>query len=88
MTQKWLAMFPEGQEAWTEFRRTGYPKLFTVVNNKSNGTIDTQIQIRRLNYPQNEYSTNGAAVRAAVQLLGGPDNAGTRLWWDVNKGNF
>ena len=88
MTQKWLAMFPEGQEAWTEFRRTGYPKLFTVVNNKSNGTIDTQIQIRRLNYPQNEYSTNGTAVRAAVQLLGGPDNAGTRLWWDVNKGNF
>lgn len=88
MTQKWLAMFPEGQEAWTEFRRTGYPKLFTVVNNKSNGTIDTQTQIRRLAYPQNEYSTNGTAVRAAVSTLGGPDNGGTRLWWDVNKGNF
>jgi hypothetical protein len=88
MTQKWLAMFPEGQEAWTEFRRTGYPKLFTVVNNKSNGTIDTQIQVRRLAYPQNEYSTNGAAVQAAVQSLGGADNGGTRLWWDVNKANF
>lgn len=27
INQKWLAMFPEGQEAWSEFRRTGYPKI-------------------------------------------------------------
>jgi hypothetical protein len=88
ITQKWIAMFPEGQEAWTEFRRTGYPKLFTVVTNNSNGTIDTQTQIRRLAYPQNEYTTNAAAVNAAVTLLGGADNGGTRVWWDVNGPNF
>jgi hypothetical protein len=88
ITQKWLAMFPEGQEAWTEFRRTGYPKLFTVVNNNSSGTIDTQIQIRRLAFPQNEYTTNGAEIQKALTLLGGPDNGGTRVWWDVNKPNF
>jgi hypothetical protein len=28
-----------------------------------------------------------AAVSAAAQLLGGPDNCGTRLWWDKNP-NF
>ncbi|MGY0041598.1 SusD/RagB family nutrient-binding outer membrane lipoprotein [Pedobacter sp. NJ-S-72] len=88
ITQKWIAMFPEGQEAWTEYRRTGYPKLFPVVNNNSNGTVDTKIQIRRLAFPQNEYSTNGAEIAKAVQLLNGPDNGGTRLWWDVNKPNF
>lgn len=88
ITQKWLAMFPEGQEAWTEFRRTGYPKLFPVVNNNSNGTIDTQIQVRRLPYPINEYSVNAEGVKSGVSLLGGLDNGGTRLWWDVNKGNF
>ncbi len=88
ITQKWIAMYPEGQEAWTEYRRTGYPKLFPVVNNNSNGTIDSQIQIRRLAYPANEYTTNGPAVQQAVQLLGGPDNGGTRVWWDVNKANF
>ncbi|MEV4883492.1 SusD/RagB family nutrient-binding outer membrane lipoprotein [Chitinophaga ginsengisegetis] len=83
MTQKWLAMFPEGQEAWTEFRRTGYPKLFPVVNNNSGNTISTDVQIRRLPFPQNEYNTNPAAVAAAVQLLSTPaDNGGTRLWWD------
>ena len=26
ITQKWLAMFPEGGEAWAEQRRTGYPR--------------------------------------------------------------
>ena len=90
ITQKWIAMFPDGQEAWADYRRTGYPRLFPVVNNYSGGTISTQIQIRRLAYPSNEYTTNGAAVNAAVQtLLNGPDNGGTRLWWDVgNKGNF
>lgn len=88
MTQKWIAMFPEGQEAWTEFRRTGYPKLFTVVHNNSNGTVDTDIQIRRLPYPSAEKSTNGQAVADAVSKLGGDDNGGTRLWWDAPKGNF
>jgi len=88
ITQKWIAMFPEGQEAWTEFRRTGYPGLFTVVTNNSNGTISTQTQIRRLAYPSVEYNANGPAVAAAVVALGGPDNGGTRVWWDVNKGNF
>lgn len=83
ITQKWLAMFPEGQEAWTEFRRTGYPKLFPVVHNNSGGTISTELQIRRLPFPQNEYNTNPQAVQAAIQLLSTPaDNGGTRLWWD------
>jgi Susd and RagB outer membrane lipoprotein len=88
ITQKWLAMFPEGQEAWTEFRRTGYPALFPVVVNSSGGTIDTKIQVRRLAYPQSEATVNPVAEAAGIQLLGGPDNGGTRLWWDVNKGNF
>lgn len=84
ITQKWLAMFPEGQEAWTEFRRTGYPKLFPVANNNSGNTINTAIQIRRLPFPQNEYNTNAAAVNKAVSLLkNGADNGGTPLWWDV-----
>src|SRR5581483_291448 len=39
ITQKWIALYPDGQEAWTEFRRTGYPKLFPVVVNNSGGTI-------------------------------------------------
>jgi Susd and RagB outer membrane lipoprotein len=89
ITQKWIAMFPDGQEAWADYRRTGYPQLFPVVNNFSGGTISTTTQIRRLAYPSNEYTTNSAAVTAAVAtLLNGPDNGGTRLWWDTGGANF
>ncbi|MGN7822613.1 RagB/SusD family nutrient uptake outer membrane protein [Chitinophaga sp. 22536] len=85
ITQKWIAMYPEGQEAWTEFRRTGYPKLFPVVNNYSNGTINSDIQIRRIPFPNTEYTSNKAEVEKAIQLLGpgAQDNGGVRLWWDL-----
>ncbi|NSL90477.1 SusD/RagB family nutrient-binding outer membrane lipoprotein [Chitinophaga solisilvae] len=83
ITQKWIAIYPEGQEAWSEYRRTGYPKLFPVVNNMSGGTINSDVQIRRIPFPSSEYTANKAEVEKAVQLLGtGGDNGGTRLWWD------
>lgn len=84
ITQKWISGFPEGQEAWSEFRRTGYPKLFPVVNNYSNGEVDTKIQIRRLPFPADEYTSNKAEVEKAIQLLSKKkDSPGTPLWWDV-----
>ncbi len=82
ITQKWIAMFPDGQEAWTEYRRTGYPKVFPVAVNNSGNTINTELQIRRITFPRNEYSKNGEEVRKAITLLGGPDTGGTKLWWD------
>lgn len=88
ITQKWIAMFPDGQEAWSEFRRTGYPRIFPVVVNNSGGSIDTNIQVRRVNFVENEKNTNGDNVTEAVSLLGGSDNGGTRLWWDKPGSNF
>ena len=88
ITQKWIAMFPDGQEAWTEFRRTGYPKLFPVVINNSNGTISTEDFIRRINFVQSEYDLNPNGVQTGVNLLNGPDNGGTRLWWDTGSNNL
>ncbi|MRG48317.1 SusD/RagB family nutrient-binding outer membrane lipoprotein [Chitinophaga sp. SYP-B3965] len=84
ITQKWIAMFPDGQEAWSEFRRTGYPKVFPVVVNNSKGLINTTLQIRRLPFAATEYQTNPAGVTDAAALLGGADNGGTPLWWDRN----
>lgn len=82
ITQKWISMFPDGQEAWSEFRRTGYPKLFPVTVNKSGGKISTEEFIRRINFPSTEYVNNAVEVQKAVELLGGPDTGGTKLWWD------
>ena len=85
MIQKWIALYPSGQEAWTEYRRTGYPKLHSVVTNYSNGEIDSEVGIRRMRFPTNK-STSAediANLESARKLLrGGLDKAGTRLWWD------
>ena len=88
ITQKWIAMFPDGQEAWSEFRRTGYPKLFPVMENNSGGTISTEDFIKRINFVANEYTINPIGVSNAIECLGGPDNGGTNLWWDLDGGNF
>ena len=88
ITQKWLAMFPEGCEAWAEQRRTGYPRLFPVrFNNSRNGNIDTEVMVRRLNFPGSLVTENKAQYDALVEALGGADNGGTRLWWDTGR-NF
>lgn len=81
ITQKWIALYPDGPEGWAEFRRTGYPKLLPVVVNNSNQTIGTK-QIRRIPYPQSEYNNNLIGVQSGVSALGGPDGGGTPLWWD------
>jgi hypothetical protein len=82
ITQKWIAIFPDGQEAWSEFRRTGYPKLFPVIVNTSGGKVPTNKFIRRINFTAGEYATNKPAVDRAIEKLGGPDTGGTPLWWD------
>ncbi len=88
ITQKWLACYPEGCEAWTEQRRTGYPKLFKVVVNNSKGTIDTNTMIRRIFFPQSLKNDNPTQYSQLVTALGGDDTGGTRLWWDTGSNKF
>lgn len=79
MTQKWIALFGQGIEAWTELRRTGYPVMpehdpRAIFAN--DGVLPT-----RLVYPSTEYSLNGTNVEAGAVLNGGPDDMKTELWW-------
>lgn len=81
ITQKWIALYPNGIEAWTEFRRTGFPKLMPIMSNNSN-IVSTDRMARRLPYPQTEYTGNLKNVQEAVtNYLGKPDNMATDLWW-------
>lgn len=81
MIQKWIAMYPYGFEAWCDIRRTGYPKLFQVADNLSNGVVSSTRGMRRVPYSRKEYDTNEANVRAALTLLGGEDTGAVDLWW-------
>ena len=84
-TQKWLALYPDGMEAWADFRRSHALKLYPVVNSDNPDITNTSTQwIRRIPFLLSEQQTNGTAVDAAVSLLGGPDKVTTPLWWDKN----
>jgi hypothetical protein len=80
-TQKWIALYPDGFEAWANFRRSDYPKLYPVVAS-DNADVPTGTFIKRIPFITLEKQTNGPAVTAAEALLGGPDKASTPLWWD------
>ncbi|MBN9381970.1 MAG: SusD/RagB family nutrient-binding outer membrane lipoprotein [Chitinophagaceae bacterium] len=84
-TQKWLALFPDGEEAWADYRRSHVLKLYPVANSDNPDLPDPTTQwIRRINYLTSEIQNNGDEVKKAIQLLGGPDKITTPLWWDKN----
>ncbi|OUN73285.1 SusD/RagB family nutrient-binding outer membrane lipoprotein, partial [Alistipes sp. An54] len=95
ITQKWIAIFPLGVEAWSEHRRTGYPRLLPVVADKSGGGVDVAQGARRLPYPVEEYQQNNTNLQAAIQQLNAEqtngnrtgDQMGTRVWWDCKPYN-
>ena len=85
MTQKWLALFPDGMEAWADYRRSHVLPLYPVANSDNPLITNTATQwLRRIPFLLSEKQTNSAAVQAAVPLLNGPDTEMTPLWWDKN----
>lgn len=85
-TQRWIAGFPNGLEAWAEWRRTGYPELCPSVKSLNTAVIgDSEAQralgMRRLRFSFEEASLNAENYAKAVELLGGPDNEATNLFW-------
>lgn len=89
ITQKWIAMYPLGTEAWTEQRRTGYPKFFPVMVNGSTDAALTTHLASRIPFPPSEKDRNTTNYNEAVQMLGsGGDNYSTRLWWDAKPNKW
>lgn len=83
--QKWLAMFPDGMEAWADYRRSHVLKLYPIANSDNPDITNTSTQwIRRIPFLLSETQNNAAAVEAAGKLLNGPDKITTPLWWDKN----
>jgi hypothetical protein len=76
-TQKWLALYHTGTEAWFDWKRTGKPSFIQAgPGAKNNGRVP-----RRIMYPTIEQSVNTENNNAAVQKIGG-DNINTKVWWD------
>ena len=89
ITQKYIALFPNSWEAWVDMRRTGYPKLFPVMNaDEGDGTLKYGQLIRRAPFPNTDDASIRDIDRTGLEALGGEDYQSTRLWWDVEAPNF
>ena len=82
IVQKWLGIYYNTYEAWSEFRRTGYPRIWTGAE-----LGDTEGNIpRRLTYPVAESLRNETNVNEAISRLTGGNTMMSRIWWDKKPG--
>ena len=82
ITQKWLAQFPMGLEAWNDLRRTGYPRIFPV-NDIGDGSLGKGRMIRRIPWNMTDAAAAQDVNTSGIQALGGSNLMRTTLWWDV-----
>ena len=74
ITEKWVSLNGNGgDEAWIEWRRTGYPDFFTVSTNSLYGR---SIFPQRFLYPTDEEASNGSFPGQRLIY--------DKVWWDVN----
>jgi hypothetical protein len=94
--QKYIDLYMNGTEAWTEYRRTGYPTQLLKPNDISyinpagdelrfTPLSDTKSDIiERVKYPTNESTLNGESFKEAVsKLTDGTNNYYTKMFWDA-----
>lgn len=87
ITQKYIAIFPYSYEAWTDIRRTGYPKIFPVLNvslGDPNASLAEGELIHRQMLPHNNLAAGREDIQTSgIEAIGGPDTYATRVFWDV-----
>lgn len=102
--QKYIDLWLNGTEAWTEIRRTGYPEQvlrpgeYTCEdpNDASAEPIKftalSEVKgdiIARVKYPTNESTLNGENWKAAVaKLQDGTNNYYSKMFWDVRTSTY
>lgn len=78
--EKWVALFPNGFDAWAEWRRTGYPGLKPAPDAVNDGKIP-----RRYIYPGTEAGVNTQSYKDGVSKLSPSEDSNTsRFWWDID----
>lgn len=77
-TQKWLHFgWLQAEQAWSEYRRTGFPNLPTFPASALNGFQNPPV---RLTYPSSEITNNSENY----QVVRSKDTRDTKIFWDVN----
>lgn len=79
--QKWVALFPNGFEAYANQRRTGFPVLAHIDDPEGESETNGVLPLRLL-YPATEALNNPVHYQEALDRMGGKDNRLYRVWWD------
>jgi hypothetical protein len=74
-TQEWIALYNNGFEGWTTWRRLDFTGF-----NVPEGLTYQDIPVRLI-FPIEEATLNPSALKAAIGMIGA-DNAQTRVFWD------
>lgn len=83
ITQKYLALYPNAVEAWTEYRRTGFPYIMKPMDTAAPGRIGAAEDCRapeRFRFAPSAYTSN-PNMSDIPALLDGSDVGATQLWW-------
>jgi len=92
ITQKYIDLYMQPYNAWSEYRRTGYPNTFVLPGEGTGYFVDGEEVIfeslepgmtdilYRMNYAQEDQLLNPAGYEQGLELLGGPDKFTTKLW--------
>ncbi|MBQ6378562.1 MAG: SusD/RagB family nutrient-binding outer membrane lipoprotein [Prevotella sp.] len=102
--QKYIDLYTNGTEAWTEIRRTGYPEQIVrpgeicAVYNTDEGQVPyvfsplSEVKndiIARVKYPTDESTLNSESWNAAVaKLQDGTNNYYSKMFWDVRTSSY
>lgn len=80
-TQLWVTYLFNSIEAYSNWRRTGFPVLvpITASDSETGGVTPT-----RLYYPNDELQKNEANYLEALDRMGGENSWLNKVWWDVN----
>lgn len=85
-TQKWVCLFGDDYENFSNWRRTGYPEIMPV---NYPGNVTGGQMFRRMYPPIDENLTNRENYLEALERQGFEeftnDNLTTRVWWDVEE---
>ncbi len=90
--EEWVALFKNNVEAWSLYRRTGYPTLIPESGNYPGENCAYGVGVHndvpfRMPYPENEFNYNTANVNAASANI--VDYTwGEQMWWDTRTGVY
>ena len=85
--QWWISLYKNGMEAWSLYRRTGYPTENYIAPGRAAGYANHNTPPFRLPYSIDEEGLNATQLKLVSDQVK-DDFWGTQMWWDTRKGVY